>query len=243
MGFSQSGIAVQSVQPAGPELFVRWTSSAPEGTYFQVYVDGQLNWSGTSRRCYVPFPAGAFGRNLWVDVGMVDAAEARVDFSSELASSTNGGGGIVRISWLGGTYLDPSGAGDVEGFHLYRGPTAGAAVDFTTVIDTVPAYAGGPITDGFGMGGFNLGGFGQAATFYSWSTVGLSSGLWQFAVVPFDHEGNDRGSGQTVSVTISAAPSPPGRLPDGSQLDYTYSGPPSGQVTLTWAASPSATTN
>ncbi len=241
MAFSQSGISLLNLQAEGPEFFVRWTASEPEGAYFQVYVDGRLNWSGTSRLCYVPIPVGATGRNVWVDVATVDAANAKVEFSSQLASSTSGGGGIVQISWMGGTYLDSSGLGDVQGFHLYRSPAAGLAVDFTAPSDMIPAYPGGPITDGFGMGGYDLGGFGQAATSYIWSTVGLSAGLWQFAVVPFDREGNDRGSGQTVSVTVNAAPRPPGLLPDGSRLDYTYSGTGSQQITLVWAASPSAT--
>ena len=241
MAFSQSGISLQNIQAAGPEFFVRWTSSAPHGTCFQVYVDGRLNWSGTSRLCYVPIPAGAAGRNVWVDVATVAVAEARVDFSSELASSSRGGGGAVRISWMGGTYLDPSGRGDVQGFHLYRSPAAGLPIDFTAPIAEVAAYHGGPITDGFGLGGFGLGGFGQVSTSHAWSTGGLSGGLWHFAVVPFDREGNDRGSGQTVSVTVHAAPRPPGLRPDKSRLDYTYSGPQSRLVTLAWAASPSAT--
>jgi hypothetical protein len=239
MAFSQSGISGLDVRADGPELFIGWESPAPTGTVFQVYVDHRLSWCGTSRQCHVPIPAGAAGRNVWVDVGTVAPGEARNDFSANLASSASGGG-IVRFSWLGGTYLDPSGQGDVGGFRIYRGPSPGAPVDMSAPVDEVPAYPGGWVSDGFGLGGFGLGGFGFAATPYVWSTTGLASGSWQFAVVVFDTAGNNRRPGQTVVVTSQAAPLPPAASSAGARLTYTYSGPATRLVTLAWLASPSA---
>src|SRR5438045_4129343 len=124
MAFSQSGISGVNVQSDGPELFISWNSQAPQGTLFQVYVDGRLAWYGTARRCYVPTPVGASLRNVWVDVASVGDGESRRDFSSSLASQKCGGP-RVRLTWTGGTYLDPSGADDVQGFRVYRGVSQG----------------------------------------------------------------------------------------------------------------------
>lgn len=240
MAFSQAGISGVAVQADGPDLLIRWSAAAPQGTIFQVYVDRRLNWHGASRQCHAPIPAGALGRNVWVDVATVAAGEALSDFSSSLAS-IGSGGGRVELTWLGGTYLDPSGSSDVRGFRIYRSPTPGAPVDLSAPIDAVPAYPSGRLTDGFGLGGFGLGGFGLAATPYLWATVGLSGGVWQFAVVPFDLAGDNRGTGQTVVVTVRAAPRPPALLSGGGRLTCSYSGPDTRQVALRWSASPSST--
>lgn len=238
MAFSQSGISGVDVRADGPDLCISWNSPAPEGTNFQVYVDRRLSWVGTSRRCHVPIPGGGGRRNVWVDVGTVGAAETRRDFSSSLAS-VGSGGGVVRLSWLGATYLDPSGLGNVQGFRVYRSPSPGLPVDMASPVDEVPAYPGGWVSDGFGLGGFGLGGFGFSGTPYVWTTAGLPGGVWRFAVVPFDKAGNNRGGGQTAAITIAAAPRPPAPSPGGSRLTYSYSGPGTRQVTLTWLASPS----
>ena len=239
MAFSQSEISWVNVQAEGPELFISWAATSPQGTVFQVYVDSRLSWSGTSRSCHVPVPAGDAGGNIWVDVGTVAPGEEYQPFSTSLASLSQGGA-RPQISWPGGTYLDPTGGDDLQGFHIYRSAAPGGLVDRTAPIDAVPAYPGGWVCDGFGLGGFGLGGFGRAASAYSWTSGGLASGVWQFAVVPFDLAGNDRGSGQTVSVTVSAAPLPPSPAADGSRLTYTYSGPTTRQATISWLASPSS---
>ena len=134
MAFSQAGISGVAVQADGPDLLISWSATAPPGTIFQVYVDRRLNWYGASRRCHAPIPAGASGRNVWVDVATVGAGEAPADFSSLLAS-IGSGGGRVELTWLGGTYLDPSGSSDIRGFRIYRSPTPGAPVDLSAPID------------------------------------------------------------------------------------------------------------
>ncbi len=238
MAFSQSEITGVNVQMDGPQLYISWISSAPPGSVFQVYVDSRLAWYGTSLRCYTPVPARASGRNVWVDVGTVDPSEAQADFSASLASASNGGP-QVQFSWPGGTYLDTTGNDDVQGFRIYRGDSAGEPVDWSTPVGHVPAYPGGWVCDGFGLGGFGLGGFGRAASTYNWATAGLASGVWNFAIVPYDHQGNNRGTGQSVSVTVNAAPLPPAASAIGPRLTYTYSGPGSQQITLNWMPSPS----
>lgn len=238
MAFSQSGISGVNVQADGPELFITWTSTAPQGTVFQVYAADRLAWYGTARQCYVPIPAGASGRNVWVDVATVDPGEAQTDFSAGLASLSQGGP-QVQLSWPGGTYLDPSGLDDIQGFRIYQSDSPGTPVDLSAPIDAVPAYPGGWICDGFGLGGFGLGGFGRSAGSYAWTTAGLAGGVWQFAVIPYDHQGNNRGTGQTVSLTVTAAPLPPAAPASGPRLTYAYSGPSTRQVTLNWLPSPS----
>jgi hypothetical protein len=238
MAFSQSGITGVTVLADGPELSIEWESSAPRGTVFQVYIDHRLAWYGCSRRCYTPIPPGLPGRNVWVDVAAVDPSEGPLDFSSGLASLGRGSG-RPRLLWSGGTYLDPSGHDDIQGFRVYRSATANGPVDLSAPLDTVPAYPGRWVSDGFGLGGFGAGGFGRAATVYEWTSGSLPSGVWRFAIVPYSREGDNRGAGQTVSVTVNAAPRPPAPSASGSRLSCSYSGPATRQVTLNWLASPS----
>jgi hypothetical protein len=238
MAFSQSGIVDVRVVADGPELFVAWTSNVPSGTIFQVYVDRRLVWYGASNRCRVPIPAGDLGRNVWVEIGTVDVDEPTADYSSSLVAP---GGRSERavLFWSGGTYLDPSGRDDIQGFRIYQGPSPGTAVDLTTPVDSVAAYPGGWINDGFGKAGFGGGGFGRAATLYTWQSGPLASGAWQFAVLPFDRAGNIQDAGSTTTVTINAAPLPPAPNANRARLASTYAGPSNPQLTLNWLPSPS----
>ena len=61
----------------------------------------------------------------------------------------------------------------------------------TSPVDSLVAYPGGWINDGFGKGGFGDAGFGRASTLYRWKSGPLASGAWQFAVVAFDKAGAD----------------------------------------------------
>jgi hypothetical protein len=239
MSLSQASITQVLVQTNGPDLYVTWSSTAPSGTIYQVYVDHRLSWYGPSLRCQVPAPSDASGRNTWIDVGSVGPGEDSVDFSSTLASLTQGAS-QVELSWSGATYLDSTGKGDIQGFRIYQSPSPNVAVDMQAPVDEVAAYPGGWISDGFGLGGFGQGGFGQSATSYSWTPGFLASGVWQFTVVPFDSAGNNRGSGQTTSVTVAVPPRPPALSTAGTRMTYAYSGPTTGQVTLDWLASPSS---
>ena len=238
MSFSQASISDVRVDLDGPELFVSWSSSAP-GSCYQVYVDRRLCWSGLARRCHIPLPAGASGRNVWVGVGSVASQEATVDYSAQLPASSSLTT-RAELCWKGGTYLDPTGLDDIRGFRIYGSPSPGAAIDYTGALATVAAYPGGWVSDGFGLGGFGDGGFGRSASTYQWESAFLASGVWQFAVVPYDHAGNARGAGQMASVTIREAPLPPAASTSGSRLAYQYSGPVSRLATLTWQPSPSA---
>jgi hypothetical protein len=237
MPFSQASVLDVRVVADGPELFVSWSSTAA-GMWYQVYVNKRLSWSGRSTRCHVPRPASPSGWNLWVDVGTVDPSEATVDFSSSLPTAS-GLSTRARLSWLGGTYLDPTGNDDIRGFRVYGSDTPGGMVDYTTILAAIAAYPGGWISDGFGLSGFGQGGYGRAATAYQWESGPLASGAWTFAVVPYDAAGNSRQPGQVATVAIAEAPLPPATAADGTSLSYSYSGPSIGTATLTWLPSPS----
>jgi hypothetical protein len=213
MAFSQSGIDDVRIIADGPDLFIAWSSSGPAGTIFQVYVNRRLAWYGAALRCHAPVPSGS--------VAPGGRSERAV------------------LSWSGGTYLDPSGFGNIQGFQIYQSPAPGAAVDLITSVDSVTAYPGGWINDGFGKGDFGGGGFGRASTLYTWESGPLSSGVWQFAVLPIDKAGNVQAAGSTATVTINAAPRPPGLNAGGSRLTSTYAGPSNPQLTLNWLPSPS----
>lgn len=237
MPFTQTSVRDVRVVRDGAELYIAWDSAAPWGTVFQVYADRRLVWFGKARSCHVPVPANACSRNVWIEVGSVDAGEANADFSTSL-SGPGGSGDRALLSWLGGSYLDPTGNDDVAGYRIYRSPAPGAPADMTTVIDTISAYPGGAVLDGFGVGGFGQGGFGRAASSYQWRSDPLGSGTWTFALVPFDFAGNAQGVPQTATVTIRTAPRPPAPDATGRRLNYSYAGPATRVATLSWLASP-----
>jgi hypothetical protein len=239
MAFSQSSITEVTIQPDGSDLIISWESVAPYGTMYQVYVDRRLCWFGRSTRCHVPIPVDPGGPNVWVDVGTVDGPETYLDFSASL-SSLGRGGDRLELDWSGGTYLDPTGRDDFQGFRVYSSPGPGIPVDPSKPVADITAYPGGWISDGFGLGGFGLGGFGRSATAYAWNAGVLSGGVWQFRIVPYDRSGTERGDGQTVSMNVSVAPAPPARGVDGRRLRYVYSSPATRRVMLQWLPSPSA---
>ena len=232
MPFDQSSIT--EVMPPvwdASALHIEWTSTAPLGTVFQVYINRVLTWHGTSRWVAITMPKS----QVRIDIGAVLPAEATTDFSALLPQAPSP---YARLSWLGGSYLDPSGNDDVTGFRIYGATSAGGSIDMSTPLAEISAYPGGIITDGFGLGGFGQGGFGRAASSYSWTSEYLDSGVWSFAVVSVDAAGNT-GAPAVTSVSIAAPPRPPAAFADGSRLRYTYQ-QATGTVTLYWQASPSA---
>jgi len=226
-GFSQASIL--SVSPPvqyGTEILLSWTSNAPAGLVFQVYLDLQLVWTGSGTTAPIPLPYVAVSR---IDIGTVGLANRYVSYASSLPGAPER---VAELSWLGGSYE----GSDIAGFHVYGEHSPGSGIDYTTILGTVPAYTAGMITDGFGYGGFGQGGFGESAGSYSWTSGTLTSGTWQWGVKPYDQAGNE-GTAQTTAVGITAPPLPPAPFPDRTRLHYTYS-QPTKKATLTWNASP-----
>jgi len=224
--FDQSNIDSVTAAPDGLDLLVAWESSEPAGTLFQVYLDHRLTWSGFERSVHVPLPQG---RNVQIAVGAVGDDEGEADFSGSLdpLSPT-----VKTLRWEGGTFL----ASDIAGFNVYRADSAGGAVNYGRIFRTIPAYPGGIVTDGYGMGGYGRGGYGRSANDYQCETPDLSNGSWAFGVKPVDQVGNE-GAAATTTVVIDAPPRPPAADSRGRRLRYSYD-PDTQIATLTWSASP-----
>lgn len=216
-----------TVAPRGREVRIAWTSSAPAGTIFQVYLDRALWWHGTDRYLDVPWPRS----RVRIDVGHVGAGEGGSDFSGSLPSDPEPSD-RVQLTWQGGAWQ-----GDVAGYAIYQSATAGGSVSYTTRVGYVPATTAGVDLSGFGQGGFGDGGWGQAAVSYAWTSARLGSGVWSFAVVPVDPAGNAQGSPTTTTATVVAAPNPPAPNAAGVRLTYTYNAG-TRVPTLIWQASP-----
>lgn len=199
--------------PGYMELF--WTSSAPVGTTFQVYVRGVRAWSGTARSCILPRPAEGRAR---VVVGAVGPGEAGVDFASSLPPTP---ADRASLSWLGGTYLDATGGDDVVAFRVYASAIAGGPVDRTSPVADLAAYEEGVIADGWGLGGWGEGGWGKAATRYAWTSPPLTRGTWSYEVLAVDAVGSESPAA-AGSVAIGGPPGPPARDAVGRRLTVAY---------------------
>ena len=219
---------ITSVNPPvqyGTEIFLSWVSNAPPGLIFQVYENDVLVWHGSSPYCTLPLPT----YTVRFDIGTVGFTQQTVDFSALLPPAPQI---QAYLTWNGGTFE----GSDIAGFRVYGENSPGAGIDFTSIAAIVPAYTAGVITDGFGYGGFGDGGFGEAAGSYSWTSGALTSGVWNFAVVPFDTAGNE-GTGATVAVLIQGPPQEPAPFSDRSRLQYTWNAS-NYEITLNWNASP-----
>lgn len=228
--FDQS--VITEVRPPvwdGSALHLEWTSTAPRGTTYQVYVARALAWYGTSTWVSIPMPSS----RVRIDIGAVGPGEGATDFSALLPAAPQD---RARLSWLGGSYLDATGNDDVSAFRVFGETAPGGGIDFGTVLAEIPAYPGGVLADGFGLGGYGQGGFGRAASSYAWTSPALRSGAWSFAVVPVDAAGN-QGTAEFATVTILSPPRPPAAFSDGTRLKYTYNANDH-TVTLFWQASP-----
>jgi hypothetical protein len=197
-------------------LFLRWISAAPAGTWFQVYVNRMLMWSGQRTSAEVPAPSSTSR----IDIGTVGDGEARTNFSASLPTSLQN---RAELTWEGGSFLDPSGLGDIAGFYVWMSPSPSTAVDFSQTVANVPAYTNGITTDGYGMGGYGAGGYGFAGANYSWTSDGLAGGIWSFAVAAYNLEGAI-GDIVTVDLTILGPPAPPASFQGGSRLHYVLHG-------------------
>jgi len=226
MAFSQSAITEVRAYRDGPELVVEWTSTAPEGTWFQVYDGTKLRKTTTARRVHIPVPKARAS----LHVGTVDAAEASLDLSDSLPSTPPD---RVRLDWLGGTFLDP----DISGFRVYGSSSPGGAVDYDSALADIPAYTMGVVTDGYGIGGYGQGTYGHAAASYSWTSEPLANGVWTFAVVAYNTAGNEAASPVEVTETVEAAPKAPAVNAAGKRLTHTYNST-THVATLSWLASP-----
>lgn len=211
--------------PDGSDLKITWTSTAPAGTWYQVYLDGKLARPTRDLYAIVPHPTG----RVAITVGAVPAGSQNVDLSADVVIPTR----RIEVEWLGGTYL----ADDIAGFEVFLSER-GTAIDYSAKPNAkITAYSDGIISDGFGLGGFGLGGFGKSASSYSWKSEPVASGSYRVGVRPVDVLGN-KGTPWESTVVVVAPPEPPARTAAGSRLSYSYN-QSTRRVTLNWLASPS----
>lgn len=228
MAFSQATITDgPTISAIDAELRVSWTSSSAAGTWFQVYANRKLAWSGVKRSMSLPLPSD----RAWIQVGTVADGEQNTDFSSSLPS-LGLSGNRAQLNWYGGRYL----AEDVESFKVYGESTPGGGINYSIALATIAAHPNGVYRDGFGVGRFGQGGFGRSEVKYQWTSTPKTTGTWNWAVKAVDSAGNES-SALTFSTAISVHPRPPAANADGSRLTYTYN---SGTrvATLAWNASP-----
>lgn len=224
-GFDTSSIT--SVNPlvySNGEVGISWVSTAPSGTFYQVYENNNLVYVGQRTYCWIPIPEGL----TYYTIGTVGAANQNVSYAASLPPIPRT---RALLKWAGGTF---EGA-DLDSFLVYGSPVNGS-VSYTTPLATITAYPQSAISDGYGDGGYGDGGFGEAASYYQWESESLKTGTWSFAVVPVDHAGN-HGTAQTASIYILAPPGEPSVLTRTSRVTYTYSSVTQRAV-LTWGASP-----
>lgn len=227
MAFDPSPITdIRATVDSAADLVVSWTTSSP-GSLTQVYLAGKLAWTGYASSCILPLPTG----RVRIDVGVIQPGDYGADVSGTLPTAT---ADRAHLTWKGGTYLDPSGKGDVKGFRVYGQSTPGGAYGAKPLAD-VAAYLG-EISDGFGLGGFGDGGFGQSASYFAWTSAVLGPGNWGFRVDSYDAAGNES-AGSTVTVTITGPPRAPAPFPDGRRLHISYNAT-THIATLTWQAPP-----
>jgi hypothetical protein len=226
VGFSQSLITeVFPPKIRASQVYIRWTSSAPAGTWFQVYIGHNLTWWGQRRSVRLPIPSGI----RRIDIGTVQAGQEQTSFAATLPAAP---ARRATVSWTGGTYLDAI----LAGFYVYSPKAPNGPVDYTKPVATITAYPSNIYTDGYGMGGYGLGGYGQASGSYSWTSNPLALGTWNFAVKPFDTAGN-LGTAQVTPVVIAVPPHPPGPYADATRLHYTIA-TGTHKATITWLSSP-----
>lgn len=238
MPFSQATILnVSPPQLRGSQVYISWSSSSAAGTWFQVYVNQRLAWSGQRCSAWIAVPSGP----VRIDIGAVGPGEQDTDFSASLPA---GPARRVQITWQSGLYKGT----DLAGFRVYGPDTPGGPVDRSVVLADITAYPLGIATGGFGLGGFGSGGFGQVASNYTWTSGPLAAGTWTFAVVPYDAAGNE-GTAQITTAIIAAPPrAPAASAGTATRLQYALNG--FGQTaygtggfglpsaTLTWNPSP-----
>lgn len=209
----------------GGQMVLRWRSSAPPDSWYQVYVAGVLAWYGQATSAALDPPDG----HAHVDIGRVADGEQTTDFSSSLAPIAN----RARLTWVAG----PGQAADIEGFHVYCEHSPGLGINYSDPVATVTAVDQGIESGGYGMGGYGDPGYGSIAGTYRWTSGALTRGSWLFAVRSFDSAGNEA-NGLTTTVAISTPPRPPAvSSTEPRRLTYTYDAG-TRKITLNWLASP-----
>jgi hypothetical protein len=200
---------------------VEWKSDWQD-KFYQVYVNGHFAGAtvDTEQRRMIVFLPSSFGSSVRIEVFAVDAAQADVDFGSELAGS-RGESGRVKIGLLRSQLL-PAGAKAEIYFDNGRGQIDYDRCINEKVIRIWPAWqekcglglsrfgegdfgrdwsAGA----GFGVGLFGQGEFGVDAEIIEWVSGELSAGKYKFGIRIIDENGNVSESSGTEEIVVLPA--------------------------------------
>lgn len=209
--FTESGIVNPRISIDGTDIRIAWDidpAIVNQYVFYQIYIDGQLKWTGDTTAATVPgLPAG---RDVLVHVGRVLPANRDVNYSYMFDHLGN----RARLRWLGGRWIDD----DLEGFNIYMSQGPGLPVSMLRPAAQVPAAVGGVWADGFGRGPFGRGPFGHGNVTYQWISPPLRPGAWQFAVASVDSQGNLSPASETVTIEIVGPPSAPPPRADGKRI-------------------------
>lgn len=209
--FTESGIINHKIYVDDTNLHFTWDvdpSVVTSPVYYQIYIDGQLKWSGDVRTATLPGYAG--GRDLTIHIGRVAAVNRDVNYAAGFAAPGN----RARLGWEGGRWIDD----DLTGFNIYMSKEPGGAVDMGRPVAKVPAAVGGQWGDGFGRGPFGRAPFGRGSIAYEWTSMPLRRGLWSFAVASVDRQGNLSEDPDVVTLEIVGPPSAPPAGADGRKV-------------------------
>jgi hypothetical protein len=211
----------------GTGIHVAWDSTAPPGSWYQLYINGRLVWWGQQTSADVAY-SPASGERVYFTVGTVGAAVVDVDFSYLITLPGN----RADLSWYGGRYLCPR----LKRFRVYSSPGPGLAVSFARALASVEAAPGGLWDDGWGRGRWGAGGWGYSDIHYTWTSPPLVPGTWTFAVTSLDDAGNETAHADAptvVQVIVGPPGSPPPRA-DGRRMWIQSYDATTHQFTLAW---------
>jgi hypothetical protein len=226
--YDETGVEDIKVYRFDTDIVITWHANAQfitAGQWYQVYIDGQLRWSGD--RTEVTLPATT-GNRIVINVGRVAPENRDVNYASRLSQPPYPGNRAL-LSWYGGRWIDP----DQVGFRVHMSDAPGQPVNMNVIRATIPANVGGLWGDGFGVGPFGAGPFGETPVAYSWTSQALTPGTWQFCVVPYDRAGNLPENPPVVTLDILGPPSAPPMVA-GKRLWLDAYDPESGLAHLRW---------
>jgi hypothetical protein len=197
---------------------VQWTSRWID-KFYQVYVNGRFAGAttDTEQREMIVLAPSSFESSVRIEIFAVDAGEADVDFSCELADSRRDSG-RVKISLLRSQQLpidaraeiySDGGSGQIDyqndltdgkmlvwpdrqdkaGFGLSRFGTSDFGRDWSSAV-------------GFGGGCFGLGEFGADADAIEWVSEQLSAGEYKFGMKIIDGFGNESAAAETGGIVV-----------------------------------------
>jgi hypothetical protein len=199
--FSEAGIVNPTVRVDDTDLIVSWSvdpAIVPDGSFFQVYVNKRLVWSGPEHVAVLP-GLNVAGQAALFHVGTVAEGNRLVSYASTL-DSMPGSGNRALLTWYGGGWET-----GVTQYLIF------GSKDPNAVIDWVNPYAAirseGPA--GFGRGPFGLAPFGYGARRYRWTSGPLASGRWSIRRDAGHGCGNPAADYTAVQVDIIAPPAGP----------------------------------